>query len=394
MESYHPATTRGDGKLWAFALGLSVGLNLALIVGFGVVGLHNFELQEKKRPLTQAPARQDPPPQTTLEIYPEMLKKVAPASPAVAAVTPPVVTPPPGQQFARTSDDQRGKRPDKPAFMGERDTEATSDRAPDPSAPPLPSQSGIEPKHEGDIETTQSHFRDGKLPDRNIPAPEPAPPTEAFQPSEPAQETKAEPAQPSPPPSGNVGNTPPPRAAEKLLAGPNPVEVPVPAKPADRPAETAMKPADQKPANESKDSPKPSKPKPKQQIQDPAFSGFQRKTAIRGSISRTGRSSLAVEDSPLGRYQAAISRAVELEWQRNCVRHRDFITPGFLTLRFTVQPNGKVKSVKFIDGMQTGEVQKGFTLNSIRDAAIPPMPEAIRKDYAKEPLELIFNFYF
>jgi len=131
----------------------------------------------------------------------------------------------------------------------------------------------------------------------------------------------------------------------------------------------------------------------KQAIDDPAFSGNQKKTAIRGSISRTGRSSLDVADTPLGRYQAIISRAVELEWQRNCTRHRDFITPGYLTIRFFVEASGKVRRVQFVDG-QTPEIQKGFTLNSIRDADIPPMPAALKDDYAKEPLELIFNFYF
>ncbi len=133
------------------------------------------------------------------------------------------------------------------------------------------------------------------------------------------------------------------------------------------------------------------KPKPSR---EPAFKGFQRKTAVIGSISRTGRSALDVEDSPLGRYQAALSRAVEQEWQRNCVRHRDFITPGFLTVRFFVEPGGKVRSVQFVGDMETGEVQKGFTLNSIRDAAIPPMPPALRKEYDQEPLELVFRFYF
>ena len=44
--------------------------------------------------------------------------------------------------------------------------------------------------------------------------------------------------------------------------------------------------------------------------------------------------------------------------------------------------------------METGEVQKGFTLNSIRDANIPAMPANLKKNYEKEPLELIFNFYF
>jgi hypothetical protein len=124
------------------------------------------------------------------------------------------------------------------------------------------------------------------------------------------------------------------------------------------------------------------------------FSGNQRKKAIVGSISRSGRSALDVADSPLGRYQAVISRAVEQEWQRNCVRHRDFITPGFLTVRFFVETSGKVRTVQFVGQMETGEVQKGFTLNSIRDAEIPAMPAAVKKDFAKEPLELIFNFYF
>ncbi|MEI8039693.1 MAG: hypothetical protein WCJ14_15030, partial [Verrucomicrobiota bacterium] len=126
----------------------------------------------------------------------------------------------------------------------------------------------------------------------------------------------------------------------------------------------------------------------------PGFKGFQRKTAVVGSISRTGRSALDVADSPLGRYQAALSRAVEQEWQRNCVRHRDFITPGFLTVRFFVAASGKVRSVQFVGDMETGEVQKGFTLNAIRDAQIPAMPAALRREYDQEPLELIFRFYF
>ena len=137
-----------------------------------------------------------------------------------------------------------------------------------------------------------------------------------------------------------------------------------------------------------------STPPARPQVDDPAFSGFQRKTVIRGSISRTGRSALDVADTPLGRYQAQISRAVEQEWQRNCVRHRDFITPGFLTVRFFVMPNGKVRNVQFVGEMETGTIQTGFTLNSIRNAAIPPMPPALQREFRGEPLELIYNFYF
>ena len=192
-----------------------------------------------------------------------------------------------------------------------------------------------------------------------------------------------------------VSSIPPPR--EPVLDGPLAVDVPVPREdPAKRAIESppeARHPTDPAPPKsaglpKTAQDPKPTPPK------NPGFRGFQRKTAVVGSISRTGRSALDVEDSPLGRYQAALSRAVELEWQRNCVRHRDFITPGFLTVRFFVEPGGKVRSVQFVGDMSTGEIQKGFTLNSIRDAAIPPMPADVRKEFTKEPLELIFRFYF
>jgi hypothetical protein len=179
-----------------------------------------------------------------------------------------------------------------------------------------------------------------------------------------------------------------------LLEGPNPVDVPVPREVV---AKDEIKPT---PAQRKKDGshePKPAElPKPAvaKPIDDPAFAGYQRKAAIVGSISRTGRSALNVTDTPLGRYEATISKAVELEWQRNCTRHRDFITPGFLTVRFFVETSGKVRTVQFVGKQETGEVQKGFTLNSIRDAEIPAMSASLKKEYSKDPLELIYSFYF
>ncbi len=180
------------------------------------------------------------------------------------------------------------------------------------------------------------------------------------------------------------------------MDGPNPVDVPIPReKPEpDGIKETPAQAARGGPAQAATSAANTPKPTPQPPPKDPSFSGFQRKTAIQGSISRTGRSALNVANSPLGRYQATISRAVEQEWQRNCVRHRDFITPGFLTVRFFVEPSGRVRTVQFVGDMETGEVQKGFTLNSIRDAKIPAMPQPLRKEYANDPLELIFNFYF
>ena len=101
-----------------------------------------------------------------------------------------------------------------------------------------------------------------------------------------------------------------------------------------------------------------------------------------------------MEDSPSGRYQAAVIREVEREWQRNCVKYKERITPGFLTVRFVVESTGKVRSVDFLEAADSSDLQKGFTLNSIREAKLPAMPAGLKKERRGEPLELIYNFYF
>ena len=372
----------GDGRLWAIALGLSLFVNL---IGLTLVGLAAIVLAGPPKPRTTEPVEREP----SVLISPDMFKTVVESTQKAT---------PTDRKFARTSEDQRGKRPDKPAFMGERDTRATSDRPPDAEAPPLPSQKGIDPRNEDELETTESDYRDGDLANDSTaaassPPQPPVLPTPETPPQPPVEETVE--AQPPPPAT-------PPR--EVLADGPNPLDVPVPKEiPGETPRDTPPAPPEkEKPDKEIAETKKPdpaeaTPEKPKRSQPDPTmpgFRGYQRKTAIRGNISRNGRSSLDVVDSPLGRYQAAISRAVEREWQINCVRNRDFITPGYLTVRFFVESSGKVRSVQFVGEMETSQIQKGFTLNSIRDAEIPAMPKGVREEYAEEPLELIFNFYF
>jgi hypothetical protein len=367
------------------AFAMSLLANFALL---GVVGLTVLESALlRKDPMVPAA----PPAEAVVMITPEMIT-LAPEMPAVPAE----------KRFARTSEDQVAAPEENPRFMGERNTRATSDGAAVADAPPLPSQKGIEPRDAADIETTESNYQDGKISSDPAHAAStalspPVPPAPESPPTEPAPPSEVGTKDPETPGRDETRSVPPMR--EKLLDGPNPVDVQVPREVQAKPEDEIKPTPEQRPAAKSTppvpkealkvaETPKPAKPT------DPAFKGFQRKTAIVGSISRTGRSSLDVEDTPLGRYQGAISRAVEQEWQRNCVRHRDFITPGFITVRFFVETSGKVRSVQFVGDMETGEVQKGFTLNSIRDAEIPAMPATLRKEYAKEPLELIFRFFF
>jgi hypothetical protein len=354
----------GDGHLWMIAAGLSLLVNLAVLT---FTGLAVLEFRKTAQATPAVPTAQE---ETTATIYLD-----APAAAAAPAVAAPTLE----KRFARTSLEQAAPPTDATPFFGERNTRATSDRPPVSDAPPLPSQAGIAPRDETHIETTESDFKDGDLSAETTPT---VPETAV---------TKAPAAGPanSPGPSAATASNPPPR--EALLEGPNPVDVQVPTETAA--GEDVKATPEPRPTEEAKQAEETPPPRPTP-VKDPAFSGYQRKTAVVGSISRTGRSSLDVEDTALGRYQAAISRAVELEWQRNCVRHRDFIMPGFLTVRFFVEPGGKVRSVQFAGDMETGEIQKGFTLNSIRDAAIPPMPAALRREYDQEPLELVFRFYF
>ena len=389
MQALAPSPRHGDGHLWMIAFGLSLLANVGIVASVGFAVLESAKFKARIRP---APS---PPAQTVAMIFPEMIQaqqaSSIPAGTLAAPAPPPVARV--GSRFARTSEDQSAARPEHPAFLGERNTRATSDRAPDPTAPPLPSQAGIRPQDDMHLETTQSDYQDGPLESSKIatrasdtpPAPPDPPPAMAVaaadSPEDPDEET--------------IASAPPPR--EPWVDGPHPVDVPVPSETSGKrvnetPPATRQESAGAQPKSAA--SPKSAEDLKIKPPQTPGFRGNQRKTAVVGSISRSGRSALDVEDSPLGRYQAALSRAVELEWQRNCVRHRDFITPGFLTVRFFVEPGGKVRSVQFVGDMSTGEVQKGFTLNSIRNAAIPPMPADLRKDFAKEPLELIFRFYF
>ena len=359
---------------------------LSLVFNFSILGIVGFTMI-KSQLLRKTQASSAPPPtasESTMTILPEF----------VNAASEPKVPSPAAPEFARTSPDQTAPPPETAPFVGERNTQATSDRSPVAAAPELPSQAGIDPKNPQDLETTESTYQDGKLESDQLAtplAPTPSPPMPPVPEPVVAENNNSNPKTETP---GNdeIRATPPP--PERLLSGPSPVDVPVPKAPEDskEPKPTAEKRPPEG-TSEQNDTP-PTKPASAKPSNEPGFRGNQRKTAIVGSISRTGRSALNVADSPLGRYQAQISRAVEQEWQRNCVRHRDFITPGFLTVRFFVEPNGKVRTVRFVGEMETGEVQKGFTLNAIRDADIPPMPAALKKEFDKEPLELIFNFYF
>ena len=85
---------------------------------------------------------------------------------------------------------------------------------------------------------------------------------------------------------------------------------------------------------------------------------------------------------------------MEKEWQLNCVRNRDYITPGQIIVRFVLEPSGKVRSLTFLEEFGVGAIQKGFTSESIRTAKIPAFPDELKKQLNGEPLEVTYSFTF
>lgn len=383
--------TNSDRRLWAWAIASSLVINAAVMFAYGLSVLPSLLIEVKR----QASARLTPQPEapqfSALQILPALpavtdSSKAAKSEPAAQA---PVLVEKRPHEFARTSPEQAAERPGRPAFLGELNTRASSELAPDPTAPPLPAQRGVEQPF---LETTESRYRDGALetsPGETGTTMAEATSAQRESPAEVPQEPST--AQPSP--------------QEALAKGTRSIDVEQPAESREQRLarerkESAEKLAAARTEPRGKNAPGEKKERPL----GPGFRGHSRKTLLKGSFSRGGTSSLDVADTALGRYQAQVARAIEKEWQLQCTKHRDLITPGFLTMRFAVGLNGKIEGqvgAELIytdpvhrEGLTGGKVQEGFTIHAIRTAKFPAMPAAVRKELGNEPLELIFNFYF
>jgi len=383
---FRAVTSAGTGKfgeearLWLAALLVSILLNGVLLAWMSYESIRSEITRQLAMPTV--------PEETIVTLFPEMFE------------VEPLVEKPESEKpkSVRTSDDQATvEAPKSRRYIGERNTQATSDRNSTDEDSEMPSQAGREARPEEQPETTESVYQDGRL----------EVPEQSALPNQPA--TSAQPSPLTPAPEMVKGTTTPDPGEdefsqsairEKLLEGPNSIEQSV----AKAEVKENIKPREERKTREGetdglalkkpKEDPKPKAKPTNSAANDPAFRGNQSKTAIRGSISRTGRSALDVVDTPMGRYHSQISRAVELEWQRNCVRRRDYIVPGYLTVRFFVDAEGRVTTLELLGDIEGGEIQKGFTLDSIRDAEIPAMPANLKKEMAGDSLELIFNFYF
>lgn len=373
-----------QSRLWLVSFLCSLALLLIGVFLFGVLTLTSMVFSPK--PPLPRPAEQ------VVVILAPALPKAAPA--AAPAPTIPVEEKD-RPQFARTSADQESAPPEKADFIGDRDTIATSDSIPLAGAPAMPSQAGREPLRPKEIETTVSKPQDGDITHTAPSTPSPQPMTQPS-PRSPNENFPQElPTKTSTLAENRTEQEMPDKPEQKEIIPKETILGEIPVESAAKQEEIKPKPmvATEDSHEKASQLPKPNKPREADPT-TPGFRGNQEKTKISGSITRQGKSALNVANTSLGRYHAALSRAIEAEWHRNCTKYRDFITPGILTMRFVIDPNGSVRSVSVVEMVDAGEVQKGFTLNSIRQAKLPAIPADLKKELDGEPLEITYNFYF
>lgn len=126
----------------------------------------------------------------------------------------------------------------------------------------------------------------------------------------------------------------------------------------------------------------------------PGYRSEERKTRISGRMSASGIVAADVQSTPLGVYQAMFLRALNRNWDAECVNRRDFIIPGSLKIRFLLNKNGTVSGIRLLSKAGTSEVQKGFTFKAIKDTRIPEMSSAVRRELGEDDVELVIDFFF
>lgn len=324
---------------------------------------------------------------------------------------PPLPPPPPKKEiYIRTAQNEAAdSAPKNAAFIADRNTKAATVKAAAPDGTePLPTMDGLKlPTRElADRDHRDGELKDDARPKANQQAPvamlQPQPQTPPAPPSILKPKDAAPPPQPVVPPQ-NVAKAVPESTpltkmmeeADKALASvdknrlsievkkaePSPDTPPMPQKPEPK-TPTAREVAQTMPEAQQQPIPKaipvmdddPAVSPTRNQ--DPnAFTPFTRTTQTKGSISNRGNeAAVDAEETPKGRYIRQVTGQVEKKWHIYRLLRRDGVTYGSLEIVFYVNKKGKVEDLRVVNDKESNPVLTNFTLQAIRDAAIPPIP--------------------
>lgn len=116
-------------------------------------------------------------------------------------------------------------------------------------------------------------------------------------------------------------------------------------------------------------------------------------TRMQGNIGNRGRSSVSALGTPQGRFQKAVEDAVGSLWYYFVQQRSDLLTIGTVRIEFVVSPSGEVVSARVVSN-SSNETLATCSLQSIRQAKIPPMPQELIPLVPERGLEFTFSFNY
>ncbi len=130
---------------------------------------------------------------------------------------------------------------------------------------------------------------------------------------------------------------------------------------------------------------------PGEPTDQPAFIPTTRANEISGTLTNLGnKAALDVEATALGSYKKEVVGAIERAWHRYRLSNMDDVTAGNLRLRFRVDSNGQVRNLKILRN-EANIGMTEFTLKAILAADIPVMPDDVADVMGSEGLIMTYT---
>jgi len=122
----------------------------------------------------------------------------------------------------------------------------------------------------------------------------------------------------------------------------------------------------------------------------PGYIPESRTKKLMGTLDSRNKASFDTKQTPTGKYMAQVTSAVEKRWHFYVDRKREFVTFGSLRVRFSVDRDGNARNLKVLSG-DANAIITDFTLSSILEAKIPPIPEELLDLLENEQIEITYN---
>jgi TonB family protein len=256
------------------------------------------------------------------------------------------------QQYVRTDDDQKtDQKQDNAPFQSDKDTAAASEKQGNQQAP-LPTQDGK------DLESLMFKNNDFSL---------------AMNGQDYSRNSAngGENATSTPAPTPDTTPTPEPTPKDDDLAMSKPTPTPLP-------------------------TPSPNPAKNKQNQPGAPRTAYRPQSIInrmQGNVGTRGHSSVSALGTPQGRFEKAVEDAVGSLWYYFIQQRSDLINAGTVRIEFVVSPSGEVLSARVVSN-SSNETLATCSLQSVRQAKIPPMPQELIPLVPERGLEFTFSFNY